>query len=112
METYDKDITAWIPNYSFTEPNITIPRTDFPELSEAEADDESGDFANLLYAFLHEIYAVWATIPNAGRPQKMFISKSISPDVVTGDETVQFSIRFTTAVDAGARNVKPEPVEE
>jgi len=112
METYDKDIREWISGYSSDGTDLTIPIASFPELSTAEAHTSTGDFANFLYAFMEQIFSVWATIPNAARPQKMFISKSLSPNVVTGDETVQFSVRFTTAVDAGSRNVKPEPVED
>jgi hypothetical protein len=108
METYDKDIREWFSGYSSDGTDITIPIASIPELSAAEANTTTGDMANFLYAFMDQIFAIWATMPTAGRPEKMFISKSLSPNVVTGDETVQFSVRFTTAVAAGSRNVVAE----
>lgn len=56
-----KDIhpTSWISNYSFSEPNITIPRTDFTErtLSAANAAGATGDVRSLLFSILEQIMA-------------------------------------------------------
>jgi len=100
--------TDWIPNWSYSAPNITIPIASFPEMSEEEAHPSAGDFPDILYAILHAIYAKWASLDMADRPVNMTMSRGISGDPDTDVLEETFTIRFNTKTATGSRNVVDE----
>jgi len=106
---YSKVPTDWIPDWSEDATDITVPLASFPEMTAAEADAASGDIANILYAIAEKIATVWLATATADRPTMWRIGKSVTPDLVAGTEEAVYTLRFTTEVDVGARNVKAEP---
>lgn len=79
-----------------------------PELTDAEANASTGDIRKILFALCDKFAQDWINTATADRPSNMTISKSISPNVTTGQETTQYVFRFTTAVAAGSREVVDE----
>jgi len=86
--------TDWIANWSEDGTNISVPLTDFPELTDVEADGATGDIRKIMFAISHKFYDAWNDTATADRPNRMTLSKSISPDVTTGIYTHTFTFRF------------------
>lgn len=102
---YSKVPTTWIPNWAESGGNITVPVASFPEMTAGEADEASGDIAEILFAICEQISSVWQATATADRPTGWTLSKALSPDVTTGKDTVQYVLRFVTSVPAGTRVV-------
>jgi len=77
-----------------------------PELTDTEANATSGDIRKILYALCERFAKEWNGIATADRPSNMTISKSISPDVSTGQDTLTYVMRFIT--EATSREVADE----
>jgi hypothetical protein len=92
-------ITAWFTNY--TKGTGTIQFTypgDLPELSDAEADQVTGDVRKFLYAFCEKCWSKWITILVANRPTKMALQKSTYVDSTTGIVTNTFTFTFYNTI--------------
>jgi hypothetical protein len=86
--------TDWIANWSEDGTDISVPLTDFPELTAAEADGATGDIRKIMFAVAHKFYDAWNDTAVADRPNRMTLSKSISTNVTTGIATNTFTFRF------------------
>ena len=107
--SYSKVPADWIAGYTLSTAAgaITNMNTAFPEMTLAEADHATGDFANMLYAMMHKFYALYAAL-TVLKPTNMQIFKSENTDTVTGVITTSFTVVFKTAVAVGSQNVIAE----
>lgn len=99
--------TDWLPNYAFTEPDITIPRTDLDGITAAEADATTGDIREVVRGLLEALYQEHQSAVFADRLTQFRISKSVSPNVEANTQEITYSVRCI--VDVGDVNVIPEP---
>jgi len=90
--------TDWIANWSEDGTNISVPLTDFPELTAAEADAATGDIRKIMFAIAHKFYDAWNDTVLADRPNRMTLNKSISTNVDTGIATNTFTCRFENEI--------------
>lgn len=104
METYDKNITEWIPNYSSDGTNMTIPIASLPKLvgRAAVVHTTTGDIAELLFALLHQIQSVMASIPAAEQPVYFRQFASVAMNAVTDIKTRSYSTQFSTSAEGEA----------
>ena len=97
MAAYSKVPTTWIPSYSSDGTNITIPIASLPGLTVPNAHTSTGDIAEILFALLFEIQAVFATLPTAEQPAYFKAYASKSADAVNDTSVRTYTTRFTTA---------------
>ena len=99
--------TDWLENYSFTEPDITIPRGDLDGITAAEANATTGDIREIVRGLLEALFQHHQSEAAADRLTQFRISKSVSPDPVSNTQEINYSVRCV--VSAGDVNVIPEP---
>ena len=99
--------TDWLPNYSFTDPNITIPRTDLDGITAAESHATTGDIREIVRGLLEALYQHHQTEPFADRLTQFRISKGVSPDPVANTQEITYFVRCIVAPEDV--NVIPEP---
>ena len=98
MLTFDKTPTEWIAGWSEDGTNVTFPIASIPELTAAEADGTTGDIRKILFALMHKLAAVYATIPVAERPVQFQFFPSAGIDTATNNIQRTYTIRFNTGV--------------
>lgn len=104
---------TWVPGWSSDGTTASFPVASVPEMSDAESRADTGSISDILYALLCKIYSVYAGLTGAYKPVNMAIYKRSTVDEATGVVTVDFSVRFTTAVAVQSQNVVAEtPVSE
>ena len=75
---YSKKPTDWFANWSEDGTSITVPIATFPEMTADEADADTGDFPNILYAILHKARSAYEALAVADRPANMKIFRAES----------------------------------
>ena len=100
--------TDWLENYSFSDPDITIPRTDLDGITAAEANATTGDIREIVRGLLEALFQHHQAEPFAGRLTQFRISKSVSPDPVANTQEITYSVRCIVAQEDVS--VIPEPV--
>ena len=83
-------------NYAFTTPDITISVTDNASVSDAEAHASTGNYRNIMYGLLEDMYTRFNALITADRPTKMTFTRATSVNDSTQTGTVAFTVRFTT----------------
>lgn len=109
--TYEKTPSEWITGYTFTSPAAAIADVNaaFPEIANAtEADEATGDYANILYGILHETYEKFKGLTVAPPANWVIYKQETLSTETEGESTVTFSVQFTLATPAGTKNVKAE----
>ena len=107
--SYSKVPADWITGYTLTGDAgaITNMTTAFPEMTAAEANHATGDFANMLFAMLHKFYERFKALTVLA-PTNMKLYKAEQTDVLTGKITTTFTCRFITSIAANSQNVVAE----
>lgn len=91
--------TVWLPNYTTpTAGEVTLDHADFPELTDAECHEVTGDIRKIYFGILEGIYESWSNMDVADRPNRMSLSKNVSTNVDTGIQTNTFTYRFETSI--------------
>lgn len=93
---FDKTPSTWIEDWSEDGTDITIPIATFPELTDTEADNTTGDIRKVLFAICAALHAKWLATAVADRPARMTIGKRSSVNATTGITTHYFSFDFET----------------
>ena len=94
----------WIPNWDETTGTISVPVATFPQLTNAEAHETTGDIRKVLFAINEQLALRWTAIAQADRPAKMTITKTQTLDAV-GNIVVNYSHTFVltpTTIDVTA----------
>ena len=82
--------SAW----SFSEPDITLPRTCVPNLNEEACDPTDGDIRKVMFTLLEQVYSTWYALPTADRSTKMTVSRSQSINQTTSYVTRSYTYTF------------------
>lgn len=118
MAFTDKTPAAWLgAGYNTQSGKIELNTNDavsdklLTELTDAEADENSGDIGRLLYGLLDGVYSKLQTknaeLPVADRPTRFNFSRSTSVNETTGLITKNYNFTFT--LQATGVDVAPEP---
>ena len=99
----------WVADWAEADGDITIPLASLPELSEAEADGESGDIRSVVHAFNEALYTEMNSLPTGDRPTRWLLTKSASTNTVTGITTVQYVHTLYLETEVGGMQVADEP---
>ena len=94
-------------NYGFSTNKMSISNLDNPQVSDAEANKDTGDYRRILYGLLQDMYARFNEIETADRPKQMTFSRSTTVNDITQKSSVTFTLRFTT--EDVATEVADEP---
>lgn len=76
------------------------------ETTDTEAHATTGDYRKVVHAFAELFYQKTNATPEADRPAGLTVTKSISPNVSTGIDTVYYTI--TVKVASSGVEVVPE----
>jgi hypothetical protein len=68
------------------------------ELSDAEADDGTGDWRKVLFALMEAVYANWIATDAADRPAKVRVFRGSSVNETTGVITRNYTVQIDTGV--------------
>ena len=98
--------TVYLSAYSFSEPDMTIPRTCVSNLSAVEADAVTGDIRSIMFSILEQVYAVWYALPTANKSTKMTLTRSQSINQLTS--LITRSYTYTFVLDIGTLEVTGE----
>ena len=99
----------WIANWAEADGDITIPLASLPELSEAEADGETGDIRSVVHAFNEALYTEMNSLPTGDKPTRWLMTKSGSMNTVTGITTIQYVHTLYLETEVGGLQVADEP---
>ena len=70
------------------------------EVTDAEAHATTGDWRKVVYGLMELLHGKYANIPTADRPANVTITKSKSPNVVTGVDTNSYTVTIKTLASA------------
>lgn len=118
MAFTDKTPAAWLgAGYNTQSGKIELNTNDaasdklLPELTDSEADENSGDIGRLLYGLMDGVYAKLQakneTLLAADRPTRFTFSRASSVNEATGLITKNYN--FTVTLQATGVDVAPEP---
>jgi len=109
MLIFSDKIPDWIPAYTADTSEMVLPIASFAEITDPAQVNTSGDnFRGWLLAILTQLHDVFHTLPRTELPANMVITKQLFLGTLPGEETVRFTVQFTTLVAPGGRTVKPE----
>ena len=90
---------VFFPNMSADAIGLTIPYTDLPGLTQAEADVASGDAREMARVFMETFASAINNLAPENRPIKMTVTKAnplgIGPDEIRQSYTFQFDLTFS-----------------
>lgn len=100
--------TVLFPNMTSDATGITIPYTDIPAVTQAEADVASGDGREVARGLTEAIVSTVGALDAVTAPAEMLVSKNTSP--TTGSNTIRdsYSLSFDVVVDPTAVSMAPE----
>lgn len=118
MAFTDKTPAAWLgagynTQFGKIELNTNDAASDklLPELTDSEADENSGDIGRLLYGLVDGVYAKLqaknSELPVADRPSRFNFSRATNVNETTGLITKNYNFTFT--LQATGVDVAPEP---
>jgi hypothetical protein len=88
--------------------SITIPLTDLPGLSAAEADATTGDGRKVFYGIIEQSHQALSALDAANRPQKMSLTKQQPAGVGVNQVRVPYGVSFDLTIDPDIIEVSPE----
>ena len=113
MAFTDKTPKTWLGSgYKSSPGKIELSTTTLlKEVSDAEADENSGDFRKVLSSIIEGLYSEYAVkynrLPEADRPTRMTFNRTINVDQITGNLVRNYNLRFE--LETVAVNVPSEP---
>ena len=113
MALTDKSPKAWLGSgYSASSGKIELNTTSFlKEISDAEADENGGDFRKVISSILEGLYSNYLVkynaLPETDRPSRMAFTRSVSVDQTTGNITRNYNLRFE--LEPAAMNIANDP---
>ena len=113
MPLTDKSPKTWLGSgYTASLGKIELNTTSLlKEITDAEANENSGDFRKVLSSIVEGLYSQYSAkynaLPEADRPARMMFNRSISVDQATGSIVRNYNLRFE--LEAAAINIVREP---
>ena len=113
MPLTDKSPKTWLGSgYTASPGKIELSTTALlKEISDAEANENSGDFRKVLSSIVEGLYSQYSAkynaLPEADRPARMMFNRSISVDQATGSIVRNYNLRFE--LEAATINIVREP---
>jgi|LakMenEpi03Aug12_release.lakeMendotaPanAssembly.Ray.scaffolds.fasta_scaffold454758_1 hypothetical protein len=109
---FDKTPSNWLTGYSHTGNVCTfntagaLTDVTFPELTNAEADEATGDIRKIIFAVLEGIHTKWTATPAADRPSQVTLQRS---SVINADNSITHTYTFVVRTIAAGLEVNNEP---
>ena len=109
---FDKTPSNWLTGYAHSGNvcsfNTSGALTDvtFPELTNAEADEATGDIRKIIFAVLEGIYSKWINTPTADRPTQVTLTRTSQ---IAQDNSITHTYTFVVRTVAAGLEVNEEP---
>lgn len=98
--------SAWLPASTNDATYVKLAYTDFPEITQAEATQASGDIRKVYYGLCEGMFNSFNDTAVADRPTRMQMTKSVFLDTATGLATYQYVMTFNNLIVSA--DVAPE----
>lgn len=109
--SFVKAPTSLFPGYTSDGTNITIPIAALQGLTAAEAHTSTGDWRQIVLAFLSSLYSHYAGLATADKPQALVVNAPLVQAITTGVLAGSFKTQYDVICynDYAIPNVADEP---